>query len=86
MIGSVMQDVRYGLRQLRRSPGFAATVVGVLALGIGANAAMFTVLDGTLLRHLPYRFPGELVTLSAKNDKGDPVQQHLADIVQWQQR
>jgi predicted permease len=86
MLASVLQDLRYALRQLRRSPGFSATVVGVLALGIGANAAMFTVLDGTLLRRLPYRSSGELVTLTAKNDKSEPVWQHPADITQWQQR
>jgi predicted permease len=86
MLASVLQDLRYALRQLRRSPGFTATVVGVLALGIGANAAMFTVLDGTLLRRLPYRSAGELVTLMAKNDKSEPVWQHQADIAQWQQR
>jgi predicted permease len=82
----MIQDLRYALRQLRRSPGFAVTVIGVLALGIGANSAIFTVLNGTLLRRLPYRSPGELVALSAKNSRGEPVWKFLPDIVQWQQR
>jgi predicted permease len=54
---SIMQDLRYAVRQLRRSPGFAATTVTVLALGLGANLAVFTVLNGILLRPLPYRHP-----------------------------
>ena len=57
MMGSVIQDLRYTLRQLRRTPGFAATVVAVLALGIGANIAVFTLLSGILLRPLPYAQP-----------------------------
>jgi putative ABC transport system permease protein len=56
-----IQDVRYALRQLTRSPGFAATVIITLALGIGANSAIFTFFDQVLLRMLPVRNPKELV-------------------------
>jgi predicted permease len=59
-----MQDVRYAVRQLRKSPGFAVTAVVTLALGIGANTAIFTVFDQVLLRVLPVEKPGELVRLS----------------------
>lgn len=57
----IMQDIRYALRQLTRSPGFAATVIVTLALGIGANSAIFTIFDQVLLRVLPVSHPQELV-------------------------
>lgn len=59
-IENVLQDTRYGLRQFRRSPGFTAAAVITLALGIGANTAMFTLLDAILLRLLPVRHAEQL--------------------------
>src|SRR6478609_3141269 len=63
MLRSMMQDARYTVRQWRRAPGFALTVVAVLALGIGANIAVFTLLNGILLRPLPYAHPDRIVSV-----------------------
>src|SRR5262245_54738441 len=64
MIEDLMQDVRYGLRVLRRSPGFTVVSVISLALGIGANTAIFSLVDPVLLKQLPVRNPEQLVVLN----------------------
>ena len=63
----VTNDLRYSLRQFGRNPGFAAVVIATLALSIGGNTAIFSVLRGVLLRSLPYREAGNLVAVWEKN-------------------
>src|SRR6059036_2689489 len=71
MIETVVQDLRYGLRMLARNPGFTAVAVLTLALGIGANTAIFSVVSGVLLRKPPVKDPDRvMLVLSIDRTKG----------------
>jgi predicted permease len=69
VLESLVRDLRYGIRTLVRTPGFSIMAIGVMALGIGANVALFTVVRGVLLKPLPFKDPDRLVTLYESDSK-----------------
>ncbi len=84
ILSELAQDIRYGIRRLRLSPGFTAAVVLVLALGIGATTAIFSVLDTALLRPLPYPEPERLVAV-ADLQRQDESPASFPEYADWQQ-
>jgi predicted permease len=87
-MGILIQDLRYGLRMLAKHSGFATVAVITLALGIGANTAMFSMVHGVLMRPLPFKDPGRLYTLWERNlkmgyEQNAPATANFAD---WRDR
>jgi predicted permease len=87
-IESIAQDLRFAVRSLRAKPGFTATVLLTLALGIGTNAAIFSIVDSMLLRPLPYAEPGRLVHMweTYQSNAANRSEASYPDYLDWKAR
>src|SRR5262245_59917475 len=71
MLGTIWQDLRHGVRMLAKNPGSSLVAIMSIAIGVGANAAMFSVADGLILRPLPVPAAGELIAMRATTPAGE---------------
>jgi predicted permease len=83
-VGTLLQDLRYGIRMLAKAPGFAAIAIFTLALGIGANTALFSVVNGVLLNPLAYPKAGQLVALYGKTAGFEHAPINYLNFLDWQ--
>ena len=83
---TLLQDIRFGIRMVAKSPGFAAIAIFTLALGIGANTALFSVVNGVLLNPLPYQQPDRLVALYARSKEFSRGSISYPNFLDWVRR
>src|SRR5207248_7715478 len=86
VIENLVQDLRYAGRMLRRSPGFAVTAIAALALGIGANTAIFTVVNTVLLQPLSYPEPERIVQLMLSSPQGNGKATSIPKFMVWHEQ
>ena len=85
-MGTLWQDLRYGIRMLAKNPGFTAVAIITLALGIGANTAIFSLVNAVVIRPLPYADSGRLISLEENGHHGHRLSISYPDLLDWQQQ
>ena len=85
-MGNLFQDLRYGIRMMAKNPAFTAVAVITLALGIGANSAIFSVVNGVLLQPLPYKDPGRLVAVGESTPQFEMMSLSFPNLVDWKEQ
>src|SRR4029453_1880411 len=80
---TVLRDLRYAIRSLAKQPGFSLAAALTLALGIGANTAIFSIVNGVLLRHLPYPDDAQLMTVWTRMANGEHETASMPDYLDW---